>query len=91
MLLGIWTNITHLEDCLSLPELEAILRASREREHRQNKFMAALKGIDLDKGSQEEAGEAFDRVQRRVNARLYGATEEQIEHLELGFDFEVEE
>lgn len=89
--MGKWRNVEDLEDCLSLPELELILRASREAEKRQNKFLAALQGIDLDKENLEEAQEAFNRVERRVQARLSGASEEQIEHGEFGFGFDVEE
>jgi hypothetical protein len=68
-----------------------MLRASREREHRKNKFMAALQGVDLDKNNQDEAEEAFDRVQRRVASRLSGMSEEMIAHGEFGMDFEIED
>lgn len=89
--MGIWINIEHLEDVLSLPELEAILKASRDRETRQNKFLAALQGIDLDKHDQTDAQEAFDRVQRRVQSKLSGASEDQIEHNDFGFGFDIED
>jgi hypothetical protein len=91
LLLGIWRNVEDLESALSLPELEAILSASREREHRQNKFLAALQGVDLDKHQQEESEEAFDRIQRRAYAKLSGMSEEMIEHGEFGMDFEIED
>lgn len=90
MLLGIWRNVEDLEDALSLPELQAILNASREKEHRHNKFLAALHGVDIDKGRQEDAEAAFDRVQRRVAAKLSGASEEQLEHMDFGIEFEIE-
>lgn len=89
--MGIWRNVEDLEDALSLPELEVILTASREKEHRYNKFMAALQGVDIDKGNQESAEAAFDRVQRRATARLSGASEEQLEHNDFGIEFEIEE
>lgn len=50
-LLGHWQNYEELEETLSLPELMATLTAAQEAEYRRNKFMAALKGIDLDKES----------------------------------------
>lgn len=90
MLLGIWKNIEDLEDSINLPELHAILNASREREYRQNKFMAALKGIDLDDKDKVDAKERFEEVQRRVQAKLSGKTEQQLEMDELDLDFEVE-
>lgn len=40
-----------MEDNLSMPELTAILSAKREQEHNQNKFNAAIQGIDLDEAS----------------------------------------
>lgn len=89
--MGHWRNIEDLELCLSLPELELILRASRDKEQRQNKFLAALQGIDLDKDKVEDTQEAFDRVQRRVQAKLSGASEEQIAHGDFGFGFDIEE
>lgn len=89
--MGHWRNVEDLELCLSLPELEAILRASRKREERQNKFLAALQGIDLDQHNQTDAQEAFDRVQRRVQSKLSGATEAQLEHNDFGFGFDIEE
>lgn len=91
MLLGIWKNIADLEECLSLPELKAILSASREQEHRRNKFMAALKGINLDEGAAKDAKEKFDEVQRRAQSRLTGIDTEQLEMDEFGLDIEIEE
>lgn len=46
-----------MEDNLTMNELTAILKASRDKTHDDRKFMAALKGVDLDeesgKGQQE--------------------------------------
>ena len=36
-----------------MPELSATLAAKRDVEHTQQKFMAALQGVDIDKGSGE--------------------------------------
>ena len=99
MLLGIWKNIEELEDSLSLPELNAILSASRDREHRSNKFAAALRGIDLDKHSKEQNEERFEEINRRAQAKLHamrtGAdaekTERQLELADFGFGLEIEE
>lgn len=85
-----WRNIAHLEESLSLPELQAVLDASREREYRANKFAAALKGVDLDNNG-ENAKDKFEEVQRRVEAKLAGKSQESTELDELAFDFEVEE
>lgn len=53
--------------------------------------MAALKGIDLDEGSTVDAKEKFDEVQRRVNARLTGKSEQELELAEFGLEIETEE
>jgi hypothetical protein len=38
-----------MEDNLSMPELVAILEAKRNEDYEHKKFLAALKGVDLDK------------------------------------------
>lgn len=91
MLLGIWRNIAELEENISLPELEAILVAGNKKEQRHNEFMAALKGIDLNKNKQTDAKERFDEVQRRVEAKLTGADERQLELDIFGTDIEIDE
>lgn len=53
--------------------------------------MAALKGIDLDEGKNTEAKEKFDEINRRVQARLHGKSEQQLELDEFGLEIEVEE
>lgn len=91
MLLGIWKNVEDLEMNINLDELQLILDAAREAEHRRHRFMAAIQGIDIDKGARGESKEKFDAVQQRVNARLQGKTTEQLEYDALGLDVEIEE
>lgn len=81
---GKWKNFEQLEEDLCLEELEAVLKAGRERESRLMKFYAAFKGVDLDGG--QDSKERFDAVQRRVEARLSGKSEEELEFAELGID-----
>lgn len=40
-----------------MPELTATLSASREKEYQQNKFAAAMQGIDLDANSGDGKGQ----------------------------------
>jgi hypothetical protein len=56
-LLGIWKDYEDLETSLSLPELVATLEAKRESEYAQNKFLAAIQGVDLDEEAGEEKGQ----------------------------------
>lgn len=73
-----------------MPELEAILEAYRKQKHEDRKFMAALKGVDLDDG-QTDAKEKFDEVQRRVQAKLTGESEQKLELDVFGLDIETED
>jgi hypothetical protein len=80
---------------LNLDELQAILEAKREQDHENRKFMAALKGINLDEGDSNPAQEAFERSQMRAAAILSGKSEEEVSRLAdantFGLEFETEE
>ena len=52
-LLGHWKNFDELESNLSIDELNAVLEASRGKEEREMKFMAAMNGVDLEESSKE--------------------------------------
>jgi hypothetical protein len=51
---GNWKNFQELEESISLPELNSVLDAMREKEKRHNDFMAAIQGIDV---NSKEKGE----------------------------------
>lgn len=55
-LLGIWKNFDELESSVSIEELMKIIETQRELGYEEKKFMAALKGIDLDSASGESGG-----------------------------------
>ena len=70
-MLGIWKDFTELEESISMPELTAILEASRDKERREQKFLAALQGVDLDDDSEEtDSVRAFEEVKERVMNRI---------------------
>lgn len=46
-LLGIWKNYEELEENLSVDELLSILNAQRKLQREQQRFFAAIQGIDL--------------------------------------------
>ncbi len=73
-----------MEDNLCLAELYQIRESYRKTKHEDRKFAAALKGIDLDKETEQD--DAFDRVKARAEAKLRGMTEEQYELTELGVE-----
>lgn len=80
-----------MENNLSLAELEAILEAAREAQYRQNKFLAALKGIDLESTAATTAEDKVQQVKNRVAAKLAGVDPEIYELGTLGLGVEEEE
>lgn len=87
MLLGHWKNIRELESELNLNELELIVGAARDREMRQQRFMAALKGINLDEG---EAVNKVDEIKRRIEAEQAGVSVDQLDFMDMGIEIESE-
>jgi translation initiation factor 1 (eIF-1/SUI1) len=56
-LLGIWKDYEELEKSLSMPEITSILNIKREEDYNNKKFLAAMQGVDLDKGNKSNAWE----------------------------------
>jgi hypothetical protein len=79
MLIGTWKNIEDLENCLSLPELDAILTAARKREYEVYRMNAGLQGHEAPEWDSLESGSgtSFEDVKRRAEAKLRGISEEQ--------------
>lgn len=71
-----------MEENLNLFELEKILDAAREQEHKRQKFAAALQGVDLDENTNKDS--SFEEVKRRAEAKLKGVSEEEIEFADIG-------
>lgn len=68
MLLGIWKSYEELEDNLSMPELVEILVTHSNVNYEHRKFLAALKGIDLDNqsGSNNSNRNEWEDLKARV-------------------------
>lgn len=49
-----------------MPELTAILKASREKDYQHNKFLAALQGVNLDDSNEGKKTTTFDDIKARV-------------------------
>jgi hypothetical protein len=60
-----------------MQELMATLSAIHKKEHRQQKFMAALQGVDIDKDDKGEQDKAvtFEEVKSRAIAKATGNQE----------------
>lgn len=89
--LGNWRNFDDLEESLNLPELMLIIKKMREKDHRDKKFLAAMQGIDLDKGQNSEVQKRIKEVEARAAARLTGDENalEKAEYADMGFEFQT--
>ena len=65
-LLGIWKDYEELELALSMPELLATLTSKRDLDYQEKKFLAAIQGVDLDKQSGKNSGNAWEEMKARV-------------------------
>jgi hypothetical protein len=64
-LLGIWKDYDELETCLSMPELTTTLNAKREADYKEKKFLAAMQGVDLDKQTGKDDGNAWEKMKAK--------------------------
>lgn len=72
---GMFKNYADLEDHLTFQEVLKMVEKARDKKYEDQKFAAALKGIDLEEGQETE----FDRVKRRAEAKALKMSEEQYE------------
>lgn len=79
--LGIWKNYDELESNISMPELMAILSGRRELDYQEKKFMAAIQGVDIDKGTEDDPQKKWEDMKARVFSR--GATNDSNDVLAL--------
>lgn len=80
-LLGIWKDYDELERSLSLPELMGTLENKRELDYQEKKFLAAMQGVDLDKGSDDDPQKKWEDMKARVFSK--GATNDSNDVLAL--------
>ena len=71
-LFGVWKNIEELEESISLPELMNLISTYRDLDYKEKRFLAAIQGVDLDKGSgysdsgQERGQKEWEDMKARV-------------------------
>lgn len=80
-LLGIWKDYDELERSLSLPEIMATLENKRELDYQEKKFVAAIQGVDLEKGTEGDPQKKWEDMKARVFSR--GMTEDSNDVLAL--------
>lgn len=49
-----------------MPEVTAILKASRDANHSERRFLAAIQGIDLDEAAEETPEDPWEAMKARV-------------------------
>lgn len=88
-----WRNFDELEDSLSLPELDVILKQIRDDEKDTKVFQAAMQGIDLAKHYDNPIEEKKRDIERRAAERIAGSVEavERQEFAEFGISFEIDD
>lgn len=66
-----WKDYEELENSLSMAELNATLAAKRNADYAQQKFFAALQGVDLDKhnGGAKEETKSFQDFAAKVKEK----------------------
>ena len=74
-LLGHWKNYEELENQLSVPELNATLKALQQKERRNQVFHAAIQGIDLNEGSEPDSTDKQNTGKATTLAELVGRAE----------------
>jgi len=90
--LGNWKNFEELEDSLSLPELDLILKHKRESERDHQMFLAAIHRIDLSKNQKNDVEQRLEEVRRRAAEQELGVDEvDRQEFAAFGLGFEVVE
>jgi ABC-type iron transport system FetAB ATPase subunit len=72
-LLGHWKNYDELESNLCMEELILTVKASRDKEDREKRFLAAINGVDLDE--QQEVGDISDLQGREAQREGFGINE----------------
>ena len=77
-----------MEENISLDELTVILEAYRKQQYQQNKFLAALKGIDIEAGAAEDK---VEEIKRKIRAESLGINEDDLEIMEAGFGIESDD
>lgn len=81
-MLGQWKNYEELEEYLTLDELYATVKQLNEERHINQRFAAALKGVDIDEGK-EDGVKSFEDIQKRAQAILNGEDPDNAEKTEL--------
>lgn len=77
-----------MENELTLEELYLLLEVTGDMKYQDQKFLAALQGVDLEEGKKDNA---FEKVKQRAAAELKGRTEEEFVLDTIGIEIEEDD
>lgn len=77
-----------MEDTLTLEELYLLLDSKHRAEHKHNRFLAALQGVDIDEGVSEAK---FEEIKRKAEAELAGKSEQEHVFDIIGIAYEADD
>lgn len=87
--MGNWKSIDELEESITLKELQLLMDARNKEVDRQQRFQAAIQGIELPEDEPESKEEGtWEQAQAKAQAILAGKSEEEMFFDDLGVDFE---
>jgi hypothetical protein len=87
--MGNWLNFTEMENHLTLSELYELQAALYRKEHRHNKWLAAVNGADIDENS--ETNETFEEIKARAEEELSGRSSEERALEDIGIMIESDD
>lgn len=77
-----------MENTLTIEELQLLMEAKSDEIYREHRFLAAMKGIDLDEETKSD--DVFDKVRIKAAADLAGKTEDEFVFDMIGIDVATE-
>jgi len=86
-LIGAWKSFEEMEESISVIELSQILNAKHEQENKEQRFLAAINGIDLGEATQDGEAPSFEDIKARAESKIKGENEvdkEMREFAEMG-------
>lgn len=86
--MGRWKSVIEMEDELTLDELYLLLEAQHRNKHEDRKFLAAMQGVDLDAGQEDQK---FKEIELKANADLAGKSEQEYVFGLIGIEVETDD
>ena len=76
---GAYRNHDHVEDCLTIEEMERMYETAIDRREEEYRFYAALQGVEIPDPKLERVEEKIRQAEAKAYAQLTGRSEESYE------------